>query len=171
LLQDALTRPVRSHGHRLESCSRPLREGGVRRHVFIAVDSPTCVFPGFSTKADAVEHHISSNEYDKVIYLQDKYSVLSWVVSSCFQSSEPSRRSLSCSLNPLESAHPKNAPVTPPESALTKWLNLKSFGIRTYEKSGEREGHELLTSFPVQQATERSSSRRCAAAVRSAFKL
>src|SRR5271154_1791583 len=94
--------------------------------------------------------------------------MVSWVVSSHFQSSGPGRQSLSHSLKPLESAHPKNAPVTPSESALTNSLNLKSFGIRTYEKR-RGEGYELLTSSPTQQATEPSSSRRSRLPFRNAF--
>jgi hypothetical protein len=40
-------------------------------------------------------------------------------------------------LNPLESALPQNARVTPLESALTNLKDLKSFRIRTYKKRGE----------------------------------
>ena len=49
-------------------------------------------------------------------------------------------------LTPLQSALPKNAPVTLSESALTKWLNLKSFRIRTYEKTGGRGVHANVSS-------------------------
>src|SRR6202040_4285866 len=37
-------------------------------------------------------------------------------------------------VNPLESALPRNRRVTPLESALPKSLDLKSFRIRTYKK-------------------------------------
>jgi hypothetical protein len=47
-------------------------------------------------------------------------------------------------LNSLESALPKNAPITPLQSADPKTLDLKSFRIRTYEK-GRGEGGKLLT--------------------------
>ena len=46
-------------------------------------------------------------------------------------------------LTPLQSALPKISAITPSESALTKWLNLKSFRIRTYEITGGR-GHTIL---------------------------
>jgi len=39
-------------------------------------------------------------------------------------------------VNPLESALPKNRRVTPLESALPNSLDLKSFRIRTYKKGG-----------------------------------
>jgi hypothetical protein len=48
------------------------------------------------------------------------------------------------SLTPLRSALTGNARVTPLESALPKWLDLKSFRIRTYKKGGG-EGCKLLT--------------------------
>jgi hypothetical protein len=47
-------------------------------------------------------------------------------------------------LNPLESALPRNSPITRLESALTNSLDLKSFRIRTYKKRWG-EGVLLLT--------------------------
>jgi hypothetical protein len=47
-------------------------------------------------------------------------------------------------LSLLESALPKNAPVTPLQSALIESLDLKSFRIRTY-KIRRGEGYKLLT--------------------------
>jgi hypothetical protein len=43
-----------------------------------------------------------------------------------------------CTLSPLESADPKNAPVTLLQSALPNLKDLKSFRISTYEKGGGR---------------------------------
>src|SRR5882724_13600501 len=40
-------------------------------------------------------------------------------------------------LNPVESALAQNTPATLSESAFPNSLNLKSFGINTYEKRGE----------------------------------
>ncbi len=48
-------------------------------------------------------------------------------------------------LTPVESALTQNTPITPLESALPNSLDLKSFGIRTYEKRWG-EGLKLLTS-------------------------
>ncbi len=52
------------------------------------------------------------------------------------------------SLSVLESALMQNAPITRLESALPNSLDLKSFGIRTYENTRGR-GSERLTSLPA----------------------
>src|SRR5271163_1605204 len=49
-------------------------------------------------------------------------------------------------VNPVESALPKNPPITPLQSSDPKTLDLKSFRIRTYEKR-RGEGGKLLTGI------------------------
>lgn len=61
--------------------------------------------------------------------------------ADCNLAAPTSVPSVSSMLNPLESADPRNVPVTPVESALPKLLDLKSFIIRTSKKIG---GSELL---------------------------
>ena len=53
-----------------------------------------------------------------------------------------------CTLTPVESALTRMSRVTGLESALTNSLDLKSFRIRTYEKT-QGEGVKLLTSALV----------------------
>ena len=52
--------------------------------------------------------------------------------------------SLSTMVSPLQCVVAKNAPANPLKSVLTKTLDLKSFGFRTYEKRG---GGGLLLSL------------------------
>ena len=68
-------------------------------------------------------------------------------------------RRLSFPLSPLQSALPKNSPVTRLESALPNSLDLKSFIIRTYEKTPGGRG-KLLTSYPMRIAGPRSNATR-----------
>jgi hypothetical protein len=53
----------------------------------------------------------------------------------------------SFSLSPLQSALTKNVPLTPLESALTISLDLKSFRIRTYKKTGGGGGQSPVTEL------------------------
>ncbi len=49
---------------------------------------------------------------------------------------QASQRSIDISLSPLECADPKNASITPLECAVPKTMDLKSFRMRSSEKSG-----------------------------------
>src|SRR5713226_6564704 len=51
---------------------------------------------------------------------------------------QTSQRNNGISLSPLECAVPKNAPITPLECAVPKTMDLKSFRMRSSEKSGGR---------------------------------
>src|SRR5215468_10308015 len=62
-------------------------------------------------------------------------------------------------LSPLEYALPKNRRVTPLECALTKTKDLKSFRIRTYEKTPGG-GGVLLTKHPARMRVPRSAATR-----------
>jgi hypothetical protein len=53
-----------------------------------------------------------------------------------FEESDPQLQATTCSLSPLECAVTKNRLASPLESAVTKSLDLKSFRIRSYEKTG-----------------------------------
>src|SRR5258708_18684100 len=51
---------------------------------------------------------------------------------------QTSQRNNGISLSPLECADPKNASITPLECAVPKTMDLKSFRMRSSEKSGGR---------------------------------
>ena len=104
----------------------------------LPAELPTFLPGNFSTAADI--HNVLGKLFTaraRSRISQRDATTLAYIAQLMLQT-VPKRGKTPNQLSPLESALPRNPPVTSLESALPKTKDLKSFRINTYEKGGGR---------------------------------